>query len=410
MKETEVIICGAGACGIICAILLAKAKIDVLVLEKENKIAKKLFASGNGKCNIGNRFISYKNYHSNSLEYLKEILKEYSFEDVIKLFRSLGIEITQKEDGKLYPSSFSAKSLIEVLEFELKRLKIKIKLNSRVKRVFKKEEKFIIHTLEEKFEAKYFILATGSEAMPKLGGSKDGLLLAKTLKHKITPTAPALVPLKSSAKWIKKVAGLKIDVNLRLLFNKKEITSKRGDLLFTKYGVSGLAVLDISKNISLLRDGKKTLVIDLFPDLNKNSLKELLIKRVLKSRKMPLEIWLSGLIHKDLALALIKEWNLLGKDESNLNQKMINFLSFQLKNIQIPILETRGFEWAEVALGGVELKDISPKTLESKRVKNLFFCGEVLDVCGQRGGFNLHFAWISSIKVAKSIIKLTHKS
>lgn len=407
MKK-KVLICGAGASGTLLAILLARAGVAVTILERRADLAKKLLVSGNGKCNISNRHISPKRYHSNSKDAIHKILAGFGADEVIKLFKTLALEITEETQGRLYPSSFSAKSLIGLLKFELEMLKVKIEFDTEVKKIEKKGSKFFVETTKDFFEGYYLVLATGSEAMPKVGGSATGLELAKRLKHKIIKPLPSLVPFESDKRWPKLLAGLKIDARVKAISNnKKELSSKRGDLLFTKYGLSGLAILDLSATLSLvLESGDKVYVaVDIFPDLSTDKLKTLLKSRIKKSRAMPIPLWLGGLVHPNLAKVLSKEFGLEMKNEADLNQRVVSNLAYDLKNLKIPIKKSRGFEWAEVALGGVSLEEINVKTLESKLHKNLYFAGEILDVCGDRGGFNLHFAWVSAIKVSREILK-----
>jgi len=406
--KKKVLICGAGASGTLLAILLARAGVAVTILERRADLAKKLLVSGNGKCNISNRHISPKRYHSNSKDAIHKILAGFGADEVIKLFKTLALEITEETQGRLYPSSFSAKSLIGLLKFELEMLKVKIEFDTEVKKIEKKGSKFFVETTKGFFEGYYLVLATGSEAMPKVGGSATGLELAKRLKHKIIKPLPSLVPFESDKRWPKLLAGLKIDARVKAISNnKKELSSKRGDLLFTKYGLSGLAILDLSATLSLvLESGDKVYVaVDIFPDLSTDKLKTLLKSRIKKSRAMPIPLWLGGLVHPNLAKVLSKEFGLEMKNEADLNQRVVSNLAYDLKNLKIPIKKSRGFEWAEVALGGVSLEEINVKTLESKLHKNLYFAGEILDVCGDRGGFNLHFAWVSAIKVSREILK-----
>ena len=399
---SNIAIIGGGASGLFASILLASQGIKVSIYEKNNKIGKKLLATGNGRCNITNRNISNINFHSLNKDFVNFVLKNFSFKECKSFFNDLGLEFTYKEDGKAYPLSLQASSVIEILQYEAIKYGVKIYLDYEVKSIKYSQNRYIIDNKNSHSE---IIIATGSKAMKKLGASDSGYLLAKSLKHKITPILPSLVQLKSSNKNLDIITGVKIEGDIKL--NNKKL--QYGDILFTKYGLSGSAILDISRQISFMLVEKKeiSLTIDLLPQIDKNILINILSKELKKNPNKDLILWLNGLINKKLAKYII----LNSKIPTNI--KYIKFLSpthikkvvDMIKNLPFIIIDTQGFESCEVCAGGVDTKDINPKTMESKIQKGLYFIGEVLDVDGDCGGYNLHWAWGSGFLATQSILQ-----
>jgi predicted Rossmann fold flavoprotein len=406
-----VVVCGGGASGVVCAIALARVKKRVLVLEKSHRVGRKILVSGNGRCNIANRDFSIERFYSNSLDALKKMLKDFGYRDVERFFNSLGIELVTESGGKVYPMGFNASGVLELLLFEMERVGVSIEYETRVVSIRAFGSRFIVEIekggVKTDIEAEKVVVATGSMAMPKVGGCGDGIELAKSLGHKIHTPLPALVQLVSDSGWISHLAGLKIDTSLSLLSNGQKITERRGDTLFTKYGVSGLAVLDISRDvsISLKRGERVSLSIDTFPNMDRDRLIGFLLRRVDRERGLPLELWLKGVMDRKLA-KIIKMKSPKVYREIDLNRKKVSQIAYILKNLKLEIKRTRGFEYAEVAIGGVGIDEINPKTFESKKIKGIFIIGELLDVTGDRGGFNLHFAWMSGLKCARAIAGL----
>jgi predicted Rossmann fold flavoprotein len=396
--RVDAVIIGAGASGLVSAINLAKQGKKVIILERLKKGAKKILASGNGHCNITNAKISSKNYIAKNKELLTTLLQECSSKKVVEFFRELGLEIEAKEDGRMFPSSFVARSVVEILEATIAHLNIKVFYE--VEEIDIKKG-FVVTFDDKKIVSKNLIIATGSLAAPALGGNDFGLKIAKYFGHSIIKPLPALVPLKSKEPFCRVLNGVKLFVNLKAFVENKEITSLQGDILFREYGVSGLAVLDCSLYIARALDEQKEvfLELDFVPKLKKKELLGFLQNRVDKKRGLSLLLWLGGFIHLKLASVLIKELKLEQKSEKNLTKKDIVAIVEFLKAKRVKIDALREFKYAEVALGGVNSKEIDSKTLESKKQKGLFFVGEVLDITGERGGYNFHFAWCSALRL-----------
>jgi len=397
MKKNIAII-GAGASGLVAAISASRAGAKVTVYEKSPKIGKKIHASGNGRCNITNQQISLDNYHGRQSHFAKETIKF----DAQKFFNALGLELRLGNGTRLYPFSHQASSVVDFLGFECKRLGVEFVKECEIERIQKENEHFVLTYHDNKVLADAVLIATGSMAMPNLGTSESGYHFAKQFGHQIEKPFAALVQLTSDDEVFAKAAGVKLEAEMEIFVDKQAKMGIKGDLLFTSYGLSGSAILDLSRIASraTMRKQDVFIMIDLLPDFSQQALKALLQKQL--PLKLPLYLWLNGLIPKKL----IEPIMIVAKLDATkpLNNKTINTLAYTLKNLKVSITGTRGAKGAEIMAGGVSTEEINPKTMESKRIKGLFFAGEVLDIDGDCGGFNLHWAWASGHLAGKSML------
>lgn len=396
------IIIGAGAAGLCAAITSAKSGQSVTLLEQNNKIGKKILVSGNGKCNIDNKYISPNRFHSQSPDFIEEILEGYGFEAVEKFFTSIGIELIEGKEGKMFPMSLQASSVVELLEYEAKRVGVQIVCDCTVTSINKEADTFTLETSQGIKTGEKLLLASGSPAAPQLGGSNSGYAFATKMGHTLIPRHPSLVQLCSEETWVKECAGVKVAGLAKLYANGEYITEKKGDLLFTNYGISGLAILDLSREASTRLAGYDycELSLDLMPELSKEKLTNLLLNRIQKESAKPMVLWLQGVMNKKLISIVLAQSKCKAKTEKELNRKEVGKLVYTIKNLKLSINDTKGFKGAEVATGGINTTEVNPHTMESKIVPSLFFAGEILDVDGDRGGFNFHFAWVTGMKVA----------
>ena len=394
-------IIGGGASGLVASISASKSGKKVTILEQNSKIGKKIIISGNGKCNISNRDISKHRYHSLDDRFVSAVLDGYGFAQIEKFFHSIGLLITEGKDGKMYPLSGQSSSVVEILQYEATKLGVNIICNCQVTDIEKIDNTFNIQTTQGLFKSNQLILASGSPAYPQIGGSDDGYKFAKSLGHNIILPNPSLVQLRSDAKWLKEVSGVKVSGEVKLYANGEYITQRQGDLLFTNYGISGLAILDISRAVStqLSQYSYCQLSLDLMPNLSKESLINLMMKSINPQSDKPISLWLQGLINQKLINTILTQSKCKVKTESQLNKKEIIKLIYTIKNLKMDISDTKGWSGAEVATGGVDTTEVNPKTMESKIVPNLYLTGEILDIDGDRGGFNLHFAWVCGLRI-----------
>jgi len=397
--KTKIAIIGAGASGLFSSILLASKGFEVTIFEKNNKVGKKLLATGNGRCNITNQSINLSNFYSNSnISLIENNLNNFDYSFCKELFSNIGIEFKNGQSTRMYPLSLSSSSVVDILEYESLKEGTKIELNTEIVDIQYNKNKYILNK-SRKFDK--LIIASGSIAMPKLGSSESGYQFAKKFQHKIVPPIPSLVQLVSDKKNLDVVAGVKIEA---------VIDKKRGDFLFTKYGVSGSLILDISRRVSKeLQTSKSTKIsVDTMPDFSYNQLIELLTKRVDNLKDKELNLWLDGIMNKKLAKFIILNSNIAShiKYAKFLSTNDIKKIVKTIKNLEFNIIDTKGFETCEVCAGGINLSEINLNNMESKYQNDLYFIGEVLDVDGDCGGYNLHWAWSSAYTVATNMKKV----
>lgn len=403
---SRVAIVGAGASGLVCAIEAARKGLQVTVFEKNSKVGRKILATGNGRCNISNEKVTLSRYHGESPSFAKEALRRFDTFTCKTYFRSLGLEMREGEEGRLYPMSHQASSVVDLLLHEARSLGVVFMIESEVHRIVKKGAEFILHVKEQTYVFDACVIASGSIAMPTLGSSSSGYEFAKAFGHTVIEPYPSLVQLISDEPFLKEASGVKMDANVELYIANQKCQSVQGDLLFTSYGVSGSAILDVSRKASkAFVEGETVhIVLDLLPNLGREALGSLLQKRLSFAKGKSLSLWLEGIIPKKLALYLLQREKLTFiKDASSLGAKEMKKIVFALKSLRLHVKATKGFESAEVCAGGVDVREIDAKTLMSQNVKNLYFCGEVLDIDGDCGGFNLHFAWASGFLVGQNL-------
>ncbi len=390
-NKFQTIIIGGGASGLVAAIVAARRKQTVLIIEKNSAIGKKILVTGNGRCNLTNINVSPDKYYGENTKCLHNIFNRFSCNDTIEFFEKLGVKLKTEPGGRVFPASNQASTVLEALERELFRLKVTIKLGERVTKLNSTKLGWQVNTDKNRYQSKSVILANGGKSYPQLGTTGDGYDFARQLGHQIIEPKPALVPLQLEGSWFKDLPGIQVNVELILKQENKHI-KRTGDLLFTHFGISGPVVLDISR---LIRKNDTGLFINFFPAY-KNS-KELesflninwqshLRKTILNS--------LAELLPKKLCAVLL---NILkinpDKQVGQINQKGQKLITEHFIHWQVSVKSTRSFAEAMVSTGGVALDEINPKTMESLKAKGLYFAGEILNIDGVSGGYNLQFAW-----------------
>ncbi len=395
MKKIAII--GAGASGLLCAIFCARAALKVDIYEQNSKPAKKILVSGNGRCNISNTNITADDFFSENPSFAMKVIEQFGFRAFEKFTNEIGLLLTTLEDGRAYPLSNEAKSVANIYESYARSLGVN----------FINETKITdIQKMMQQYES--VVVATGSRAASHLGGNSDGEHFALAFGHSIIPAYPSLVQLHLDSKIAHKMSGAKLSAEVTLLINaQKELTTK-GDVLFTNYGVSGFAILDISQAASyaLLNYQAVDISINLLPNFTAQKLASHIVKIAQNMPHFTLLDILIGLLPQKIAIGSLEALKLTPTTPAKeLHTKLSKKIANQLLNWKFAVNETHGFRHAEVSGGGVNTLEIDAKTMMSKKCKNLYFCGEVLDVVGRRGGYNFAFAWASASVAAQSIIK-----
>jgi predicted Rossmann fold flavoprotein len=401
METTHWIIIGGGAAGLTAAITLARAGNSVRILERNDRLAKKLLATGNGHCNLTNRTVTPAHYHSTDPAFVATIIERYGTERIEAFMHALGLELIEGKEGQIFPMSLQASTLVQTLIHHVERSGAMIEHNTTIVAVERNDGGFRVETDRGVFAATHLLLASGSPAAPQLGGSTSGLEIARHLGHTVIPPRPALVQLESSAPWLRRTAGVRRYARARLMHDGEEVLAREGDVLFTPYGISGLAILDLSIEAGrLLREYLyPTVEIDLFPHHTKEQLTRMLLRRIDPDARRPLPLWLHAFLPKKLVTVILDQARCTAANEADLGRKQIGKLVYALRHLRVPITDTHGFKHAEAAAGGVDVREVDPDTLRSKHVPGLYFAGEILDVVGDRGGYNLHWAWACGMVV-----------
>lgn len=394
--KTEIAVIGGGASGLMAAITAKKSGKEVVILERKDRILKKVLITGNGRCNITNVNADISNYFGGNIFSVENILNKFTPQDTMDFFNGLGIVCNEENRGKVYPLSGQASSVVDALRFEAERLGIKIETEFYVRKIEKDGFKFRIYSEDrKKIEAGRVILAAGGQSYPELGSNGSGFELAKELGHSVTKLSPSIVQLKTEKHQVKGLQGIKTDVAVTAYGDSKKICTYDGELLFTDYGISGNVVFNISFVMPLYKNVE--FEIDFMEKFDYNELYEMLKERKKIMSHLTMENYFNGMINKKLGQFLSKVSGIekLSKPVKDLNDSDIRKLCTVLKKYRVKILETTGFKNAQVTAGGVLLDEVNIETLESKIVKGLYFSGEVLDVYGECGGFNLQWAWAS---------------
>ena len=407
----KVAIVGAGAAGIIAAITSKRENknLQIDMFDTNTGIGKKILASGNGRCNISNTNCQFENYIGEKPSFVSFALKQFDFKAFEKFCKSIGLLLDIKEDGKVYPLSNEAKSVVKLLEDALESLDINLILDEKIEDIQKEQEKFLIKSANKEYkDYDKVLISSGLAAAPQLRATEDGMNIATNFGHSFNMTYPSLVGLHTDFEYSSKVQGVKKESLVTLFIDGQKENEILGDVLFTKYGVSGFAILDISQYavypMSLYQDVQ--IAINLFPKLSRNEvigMLESLFKTLPNQNAVTL---LTGIVSNKLAPVLFDickiDKELKAKD---INAKQIRAIVNSLINLRMKVTDTQGFKHAEASGGGVRTDEVDNKTYESKKCKGLYLAGEVLDIVGNRGGFNLQFAWASGYLVGKSLAK-----
>ena len=400
---SDIIIIGGGPSGIVTAIKAKNKNNNVIVLEKNNTPLKKLLLTGNGKCNYFNEIFSTKNYHSKNIDIVEKIISDKNLNSVKEFFDELGI-IPKIKNGYYYPFSSQATTIKNVLLREAELKGVNIICNSEVLDIEKKD-KFIIKCTDKEYTCDKLVISMGSKAYPKTGSDGLGYSLLEKLGHSIIKPLPALVQLTSNFKYLKDIDGVRTDVYMELFEDDKYIDSESGELQFTNYGISGICTFNLSNYVTRgLDEGRSEVIkINLVPFIE-TLITPWMDQYSKKNSNKNLTELLEGFLNYKLVNMILKVSNLKGTNyyKDLTNEEKLE-LCKNLRSLKIEITGTKSFDNSQICNGGVPLSEINYQTMESNIVKDLYITGELLDMNGNCGGYNLTTCWISGLLAGKDI-------
>ena len=399
-KSFSTAVIGGGPAGSFSSIFASEYGSEVVIFDKNHKIGGKLPVTGNSRCNITNESISQDNYVGENNDFVRNVFARFSAESLIDYFKELSVSLYREKD-RYYPSSGKSSTIIDALEKKLKGNRVELMLNSSVESVSKIRDSFIIESSCGTFSAKSLIICTGGKSYSKIFGSGGGFSLAEQLGHSVRTVSPGLTSFIIKENRFKSLMGVSLEVSLSLHADDRKIFSRSGPILFTHFGVSGPLVMDCSNRLAQFGSAQAEIVIDFlnnaFTDFKSfyEEMSKSDTKRALR--------FLSKYIPNSLAALVLSNLSINSEAKtSEIKKTKIRELFEFLSECRIIVSLNKNFDEAQVTVGGVKTGEINPRTMESKIVKNLYFAGEVIDIAGDCGGYNLQFAFSTGYIAGKS--------
>lgn len=389
----NVLIIGGGAAGMMAALTAAQNGHRVTLLERQARVGRKLLATGNGRCNLTNRNASPVHYHGGD-GFCDYALSQFDVSATLRFFETQGLLTVTEDSGRVYPMSNMAGSVLDVLRYALEQENIDLHTSQVVTAVRKTADGFTVKTETDTFTADAVILAAGGCAGGKVGGVMDGYQIAKALGHHRTALYPSLVQIKTDPTYPRALKGVKAECGITICRGKEVLAQNRGEVLFTEYGVSGPAIFDISRVVATGGEGL-TCELDFFHDLDDTTLQSWLHSRRETMANREAGTLLTGSVHSRLGQMLVKSAGFTNQPVNSLSDRDMAQIARQLRHFTLPITGVCGFDQAQVTAGGLRCDEFDPRTMQSKLIPGFYACGEVLDVDGDCGGYNLQWAWSS---------------
>ena len=411
----DIVIIGGGASGMLCACAIKEhdnGTCNVTILERCEKVGKKILATGNGKCNFTNKNLVASKY--NNPEFVKHILKDYGNVELINYFETIGLLSRELTQGRIYPFSETASQMNDVLKLHMQTLGVNVRTNCEVNNIAYKNGKYYIYNKSDRnvpMQADTIIFACGGCSAPILGSNGSGFNLLKPWKVDITSLQPGLVGLKVNDSFIKSLSGIRIKavVNLIEKKSKKNVFSEKGEVQFKKDGISGICVMQAASFLTRFKKNTE-LELDLMPDLNEFDLNVLLTTRRNLFLGMDLNKFFIGMFPKMIGSAILRKANLdLSGYCDDLKPHEISKLTASIKHFTLNVKGDYGFENSQVTVGGISTNEVDPVTLRIKKMEDAYAIGEMLDIDGDCGGYNLSWAFASGYNVGKNIATETAK-
>lgn len=400
----KIAIVGGGASGLMAAYTAAGSGAAVTVYEKNDRVGKKLLSTGNGKCNFSNLEMDETHYYSDNTEFIKAVLARFGAVDIVRFFESAGM-LSKDKNGYLYPYSEQASTVLDTFRILMKERNVRVRTGEMVTGIVgMRDEKIKVCTAEGTEVYDKVILACGGKAAPKTGSDGNGYELLRKLGHTIHKTVPALVQLQVKEDFMKAISGVRAECKLTLFVDGKKQASERGEIQFTDYGISGIVTFQISRiaAYALSENRQVHVSVDFLPHQTPEELENFIrAKKSHAGKEVTCEEFITGLLNKKLMMKFLSLLNISPAAKvSVLDEKAIKRLADICKDFKLTVKGTNSFEQAQVTAGGIPLKEVT-ENLESRILKNCFITGELLDVDGKCGGYNLQWAWATGYIAGK---------
>lgn len=396
MQTNNIAVIGGGAAGLTAAISAAMHGADVTIYEGGERCGKKILMTGNGRCNLTNTNAAPEHYHGGNVSFMNDTISAFWVDETLEFFADMGLITKEEEDGRVYPYVNQAAAVLDILRLRLDALGVKTVTAFEVQSVRKSKDGFVITSYDKKqAKAGKVIIATGGKAAPQTGSKGGGYDILKSLGHTITKTRPSLVQIKTEPDIVRKLKGIKADAKVSI-----DGHSEKGEVLFTDYGLSGIAVFSITAYLT----NQKTISLDLMSGISEDTLYEMLCMRAAQNPNITFENFLVGMVNKRIGQVILKQIGIepLSRRAATLTDSDIKKLARTIKNWQFKIEGTMSWNNAQVTKGGALTTEFNPKTMESRLESGVYAAGEVLDIDGDCGGYNLQWAWSSGYIAGKS--------
>ena len=387
-------ILGGGASGMAAALAAAEnPENQVILMERQSRVGKKLSATGNGRCNLTNLHVSPAHYHGQQPEFAQYALSVFDAQAALEWFSGLGLLTVAEDSGKVYPYSDQANSVVDVLRFALEQENITVKLGFDAEKVRKTPTGFRVESREEGIDCDRLVIACGGLAGTKLGGTMSGYKFLRSLGHHCTKLRPTLVQIKTAWSGVTGLKGVRCNCHAAIYCGEHLHSQSTGELQFTEYGISGPVIFEISRDVCQEK-GEWVARLDFLPDMSGEALMAELLRR--KSTRLPASELLTGILHNRLGRVLSQAAGICaGQMVSQLPEEALEQVVQAVKDFEIRLTEPLGMDSAQVTAGGILTEEFDEKTMDSRRIPGLYACGEVLDIDGDCGGYNLQWAWSS---------------
>lgn len=394
-------IIGAGASGMAAALAAAQNPDNqILLFERQARVGRKLQATGNGRCNLTNLNASVNSYHGDKPEFAADAISAFSVEQTLDWFHELGLYTVTEASGRVYPYSDQANSVVDILRFSLLQPNIELRTGVEVTKIKRSGAGFLVEDGNTSTYCDKLIIACGGLAGTKLGGSMAGYKLLRSMGHRITKLRPTLVQLKSSWNGCVSLKGVRANCHASVYCGERLHSESVGELQFTEYGLSGPVIFEISRDVCY-GPGDWHCRLDFLPNMEESELFSTLILR--RNRALPVEELLTGILHNRLGRVLTAAAGIRGqRTTSSITDEELHAVCAIVKGLDVALTETMGMDSAQVTAGGAVTGEFDPKTMESRLIPGMYACGEVLDIDGDCGGYNLQWAWSSGVLAGRN--------